>query len=368
MTPRRRERMPVVARFLRHLVLVTAVWAAWSVGRQPQAAEPDRTPAAEAVAAAIDRGLDWLESRQQADGSWGSGGFRGSAAVTASCTMAFVGSGSTATSGSRAPAVARSVRYLLGCASGSGLIAGREQAAHGPMYGHAFATTALADLYGETVEDEAIVAVLDRAARLIERTQNDEGGWRYQPLRRDADLSVTAGMLGALRALRNAGIDVSETTVERAVDYVRSLQNGDGGFRYLTAAGPSAGPRTAAALLSLLAAAVDGPLIDRGFEWLDAHPIRLDEQIRLESGDGYALYGLFYSAAARRRRGGAVWEDWYPRTAAILLEAQRADGSWHDPSCAEYGTAAALAVLQMPADLVPFLRPEPSRPSEPSRP
>lgn len=358
--------MTRLPRSLRIAVLLVAVGTICSWARSGKAEETEAAPTPEALAAAIDRGLDWLESRQQSDGSWGSGGFRASAAVTATCTMAFVGSGSTATSGSRSPAVARGVRYLLGCAAGSGLIAGREQSAHGPMYAHAFATTVLADLYGETDEDDAIARVLDPAARLIERTQNDEGGWRYQPLRRDADLSVTAGMLGALRALRNAGIDVSESTVERAVDYVRSLQNPDGGFRYLTAEGPSAAPRTAAALLSLLAAAADGPLIDRGFAWLDAHPIRLDERIRLESGDGYALYGLFYSAAARRRRGGSVWQEWYPRTAATLLGAQRPDGSWDDPSCAEFGTSAALAVLQMPADLVPFLRPDQPEPPGPS--
>ena len=34
------------------------------------------------------------------------------------------------------------------------------------------------------------------------------------------------------------------------------------------------------------------------------------------------------------------------------LAAQQADGSWRDPSCPEYGTAAALTVLQMAVGLV----------------
>ena len=38
----------------------------------------------------------------------------------------------------------------------------------------------------------------------------------------------------------------------------------------------------------------------------------------------------------------------------MLLAAQREDGSWQDPSCPEYGTSAALTVLQMPADLTPL--------------
>ncbi|MFN5757847.1 MAG: prenyltransferase/squalene oxidase repeat-containing protein, partial [Planctomycetia bacterium] len=303
----------------------------------------------------IERGLDWLEAAQQPDGSWGSGAFRGSAAVTATCTMAMVGSGSTPSEGPRARAVARAVSFLLASAGGSGLIAGREQAAHGPMYGHAFATIALAELYGETDDDAAVASALEAARRLIERTQNDEGGWRYQPLPRDADISVTAAMLNALRALRNAGFDVSAEAVDRAVAYLRRLQNADGGFRYQSSAGPSASPRTAAALFALVAAGGGKEeAVRRGFEWLDAHPVKLGTTIRLESGDGYALYGLAATAAALWQRGDADWESWYPATAATLVAAQRDDGSWQDPSCAEYGTSAALTVLQTPKDLTPL--------------
>ena len=307
------------------------------------------------IEASIARGLDWLESAQQPDGSWGSAAFRGSAAVTATCTMAMVGSGSTPTAGPRSRAVARAVAFLLGSAGGSGLISGREQAAHGPMYGHAFATIALAELYGETDDDAAVAEALDGARRLIERTQNKEGGWRYQPIPRDADISVTAAMLNALRALRNAGFDVSAEAVERGVAYLRRLQNDDGGFRYQSSAGPSASPRTAAALFALVAAGGgEEEPVRRGFDWLDAHPVKLGTTIKLESGDGYALYGLAATAAALWQRGDADWEAWYPATAATLIAAQREDGSWQDPSCPEYGTSAALTVLQMPNDLTPL--------------
>jgi hypothetical protein len=319
---------------------------------QPDA-EVTPTGADERIDAAVERGLDWLTAAQQPDGSWGSGAFRGSAAVTAHGMMTLVGAGNTPASGRQAAGVTRAVTFLLAAAGVSGLIAGREEAAHGPMYGHAFATIALAEVYGETEDDDAVAGVLERARDLIERTQNDEGGWRYQPERGAADISVTVAMLNALRALRNAGFDVSEPAVDGAVAYLRRLQNADGGFRYQSQPGPSAAPRTAAAVFALLAAGgADRQVVERGMAWLDAHPVRLG------AADGYALYGLFYTAAARWQLAGEgpaqAWQDWYAATSAALIAAQREDGSWADPSCPEYGTSAALAVLQMPGDLTPL--------------
>jgi len=323
-------------------------------GRVPaRAADP--APADAAIDAAVDRGIGWLLDAQRPDGSWGSGAFRGSAAVTAQVILALVADGSTPASGPHAAACGRGVDYLVACAGADGLIAGNEQAAHGPMYGHAFAMTALAAVYGETEDDPRIAQILGAARDLVERIQNDEGGWRYQPVRRDADLSVTAAVLVALRSLHDVGFTVSAGCVDRAADYLLALENPAGGFRYLAAAGPSGSPRTAAAVFALVVAGRgDDPAVDRGIEWLDTEPLAL------ESADGYALYGFANEAAARRRLRGKVagFTQWHASVASRLLAAQRADGAWVDPSCPEYGTAAAVAVLRMPAGLVPLFQGE----------
>lgn len=310
-------------------------------------------PAGEVIEAAADRGIGWLLDAQRPDGSWGSGAYRGSAAVTAQVVLALVADGSTPASGPHAAAVARGVDALIGRAGADGLIAGNEQAAHGPMYGHAFAMTALAAVYGETENDRRIAEILGAARDLVERIQNDEGGWRYQPVRRDADVSVTSAMLVALRSLHDVGLEVSAGCVDRAADYLLAAANPDGGFRYLAAAGPSASPRTAAALFALVVAGRgDDPAVGRGIAWLDAEPVTLG------SADGYALYGLANEAAARFRLRGQVagFEAWHAAAAARLLAAQRPDGAWEDPSCPEYGTAAAVAVLRMPAGLMPLFQ------------
>ena len=73
------------------------------------------------------------------------------------------------------------------------------------MYGHGFATLFLAEVYGMH-PDPDLRQKLVKAVKLIINTQNDEGGWRYQPERREADISVTICQVMALRAARNAGI------------------------------------------------------------------------------------------------------------------------------------------------------------------
>ena len=337
------------------------LWAAWCAGPVP--AQPAPETGSDDVARACTRGLEWLAVAQQPDGSWGSGPFRGSVAVTAQAILSLVAAGNTAVSGPQSESVARGVGYLVASAGPAGLIQGNEQAAHGPMYGHAYAPLALAELYGETAEDEAIAPILDRARGVIEASQNEEGGWRYQPLRRDADASVTAGMIVALRGLRNSGFEVSEPAVDRGVAYLLRLQNPDGGFRYQAAAGPGGSARTAASLFALIAAGVgEGDAIDRGFAWLADHPMRLGRPGGKQADNGYAMYGLAASAAAIWRRGGGAWDAWYAAAAADLLDAQQPDGSWRDPSCPEYGTSAALSVLQMPNDLTPLFQRERTTP------
>ena len=45
-----------------------------------------------------------------------------------------------------------------------------------------------------------VLGVIGVIVWLIVRTQNDQGGWRYQPVKYDADLSVTICQIMALRA------------------------------------------------------------------------------------------------------------------------------------------------------------------------
>jgi hypothetical protein len=308
---------------------------------------PSPPPAASAASAAVNRGIAWLVAAQNPDGSWGSQRFRGSVAVTAHGLLALASTGSTGLAGPHAEAAQKAVDFLLGSAGSNGLIAGNEAAANGPMYGHAYAIQALAELSGETARPE-LAATIRRGCRLLEQTQNEEGGWRYQPRRGDADISVTAAAVVALEAASAAGVPVSQEVMKKAVGYLRKLQNADGGFRYQSPPGPSGSARTAVALvaIALTSPGATEPLA-AGRGWLRRHPVHADP------ADGYAAYGLLASSTAAWQEGPHMWGQWYAKSASGLLAAQREDGSWSDPSCEEYGTAAAILSLTAANGLLP---------------
>jgi len=312
------------------------------------------TPAAER---AIERGLKWLADRQHEDGSFGSAAYRGNVAVTGLSGMAFMSGGSTAGRGPYGREVTQCVDYVLANSQQSGFITAPRSVSYGPMYGHGFAALFLAECYGMAPRPE-LRDKLSRAVELIVNTQNQDGGWRYQPRRADADISVTVCQVMALRAARNAGIAVPNKTIDRCIDYVKRSQNADGGFMYMVGGGESAFARSAAGLVALYSAGVyEGPEIDKGLGYL--------AQFRPTKGvvrrENHYFYGHYYAVQAMWQAGGEHWQQWYPAIRDELVAAQRKDGGFTSPIgatpvCSEYDAAMALIVLQMPENYLPIFQ------------
>ena len=236
--------------------------------------------------------------------------------------------------------------------SPSGFIAVVAASTHGPMYSHGFGTLFLAEAYGMTHRPE-IREKLQKAVRLIIDTQNIEGGWRYQPVRRDADLSVTICQINALRAARNAGLFIPKETVDACIRYVKRSQNPDGGFRYMLQGGASAFPRSAAGVVALQSAGeYDTKEVRDGVAYLRQYM----REIKLGNRYSHYFYGHYYAAQAMWLRGGEDWAEWYPAIRNELLHRQAATGFWSDSICNEYGTAMALIILQIPNNYLPIFQ------------
>ena len=175
------------------------------------------------------------------------------------------------------------------------------------MYGHAFALMFLAECQKAAPKDE-IKEKIDRAVKLIVKSQNKEGGWRYLPKPGDADLSVTVTQLMALAAVRDAGVDVPKEVIDRAIDYVKKSQNDDGGFRYLLQGGTSGFARSAAAVTALYRAGADGDReeVRKGYDYVAKFPA--GETIG--QPEVFYFYGHYYAAQvmshARRGRLGSL--------------------------------------------------------------
>jgi hypothetical protein len=303
---------------------------------------------------AIKAGLDWLAKSQNGDGSFGSSTYRGNIAVTSLAGLAFMAAGSSPGRGPYGAPIDKALLYVMENTSPAGFIAVAAASTHGPMYSHGFGTLFLAEAYGMTHRPE-IREKLQKAVRLIIDTQNVEGGWRYQPVRRDADLSVTICQINALRAARNAGIYVPKETVENCIRYVKQSQNPDGGFRYMLQGGASSFPRSAAGIVALYSAAVyDAKEVEAGIAYLKQYM----PEIKLGSRYSHYFYGHYYAAQAMWIRGGDEWAVWYPAIRDELVKRQSvsAGGYWSDSICNEYGTAMALIILQMPNNYLPIFQ------------
>ncbi|MFU8829590.1 MAG: prenyltransferase/squalene oxidase repeat-containing protein, partial [Phycisphaerales bacterium] len=232
---------------------------------------------------------------------------------------------------------------------------------HGPMYGHGFATLFLGEVYGMTAGGDNTAQArrthdaLVRAVRLIVQTQNEEGGWRYNPTPHDADISVTITQIMALRSARNAGIEVPIETINKAVEYVRLCQNPDGGFRYQAGRGASAWPRSAAGVASLYYAGIyDGDEIERGLDYIVQ--TSMPGQARNMGGAHY-FYGHYYAVQTMFLAGGERWATWWPAIRDEVIGRQESNGSWADNSAGTpYGTAMALIILQMPKRYLPIFQ------------
>lgn len=321
------------------------------------------TPGADA---AIRSGLAYLAGTQhKTEGYWrsgaGSGGYP--CAMTSLAGLALLASGNTPLEGPYAPHVRRAIEYLLTQANAnpSGLIASMEEEMR-PMYGHGFAMLFLAQAYGmerDEMRRQRIRKVLQRAVALTEAAQSADGGWMYTPDARTDEGSVTVTQIQGLRAVRNAGIRVPRTVIDRATDYIRKCANPDGGIRYQASQPPGS-----TSLPAITAAAVATMYNAGQYE----HPVAqgaLKFTLRVMQAQGasgayggHQSYAMLYAGQAMYLSGEENWKFYFPPVRDDLIRMQnRSDGSWNDPGVGPtFGTAVALLTLQLPYKHLPILQ------------
>jgi hypothetical protein len=169
---------------------------------------------------AIERGLAYLASIQNEDGSWSLQGhgskvlLRSDTAATGLCLLAYQGAGYTHRQHQYADTVSRALKFLLDNQRTNGDLYRKENTISDrnvALYSHGIAALALCEAYGMT-QDAELKEPAQASLNYIANTQHRQrGGWRYTP-GISADTSVTGWMMMALKSGQLSGLDVPEET------------------------------------------------------------------------------------------------------------------------------------------------------------
>lgn len=360
-------------------LLLTSFLCVPTAPAQPKEKEEKRVEMNDATKKATAKALEWLKSKQNADGSFSDGQYAHNTAITSYAMLAFMSQGHMPNQGQYGPEVAKAARFLVASQGADGYLVG---ARGGNMYCHAMATLALAELYGQT-NDDALKEPVKKATTLIIGSQNadpqfpqDNGGWRYGPTKLGrADVSVTIMQVMALRAAKSAGMHVPDSVKDKALAYIKSCYIPKvGAFGYMTDRKEPGFARTAAGLCVLF---LSGEYGDKEGKFAAAKdPASVEKRAKnqeiIDKSVGYLktsfnththfYYGHYYASHAMHQVGGEEWERWYGRLVEYFVTSgsQSADGSWSATKQREVGpvyqTSVAIIVLSVPSHYLPIFQ------------
>lgn len=210
------------------------------------------------------------------------------------------------------------------------------------MYGHGIICLMLGEILGmgvDEAQDKLVRERLKKGIELILRAQavpkkspKDNGGWRYTPDAPDADLSVSSWQLMALRAAKDAGLDVPKTAIDKALAYVKNCyysntQKKDGKvvnlFSYTAGAQHGTFGAAAGGLLVLqICGDFDAPEVKAAADYFLTYAIP-----PLQSNE-HVYYGLYYYSQAMNQRGDKYADHARQVVHDYLVKTQLPDGSW----------------------------------------
>ena len=313
----------------------------------------------------IDQGLRYLAHRQISEGNkrgaFGTAGYAAGVAVTALAGLAFLCNGSTPVSGPYQKNIKLCTEFILKNVRSSGYISENDTTRRfSNMYGHGYAMLYLSQVYGMSKQRE-LEKKLAKAIKMTCEIQNNLGGWRYQPVARDADLSITICQVMALRAAHSAGFQVSDEVRTKTIEYVDKCHKKDGSFQYTEKGGRISLALTAAGVVSYYSAGIyEGPKIEASLKWIYNH--RPGKATRQQVSPMNYYYAHYYAVQAMwhaQLQHPEYWNTWYPLIRDELIDTKRSrDGTWADSRVGpEFGTAMSCIILQIPFNYVPVFSP-----------
>jgi len=305
------------------------------------------------------RSLAYLATTQQEDGTWPGASNNGSA-ITGICVMAFMASGGDPDFGPYAENIRKALRrIILDQDAQTGHIAG---GGHGSMYHHGLAMLALSEAYGVVnerllwqgsdapVEDRRTIGqALELAVRcaLTAQKRNPFGAWRYSPGSQDADTTVSGTVLMGLLGARNAGIEIPNEAVEKALSFFRlsTMQDGNVSYQPAQSHGDGICRASIATLVFAVAKRKDLPEYKAAAGFIKQ---RIDQDV-----NQHPFYARYYLAQALFQSDLEAWKAWNQRIVDKFQKMQKADGSIPSSYGPAYGTGMSVLALALNYRLLP---------------
>jgi hypothetical protein len=280
--------------------------------------------------AAIVKGLKWLQTTQDPEGSWGEkdkdekGNPKPSDknAMTGMALLCFLGHCELQDSPDYGGTVQKAIKFLTSTTP-------EPKIDQRGSYSHPIRTYALCEAYTMT-EIKRLEEFAKRATIHIIKGQNENGGWGYSYGKGPAahtDLSVAGWNIQALKAAAYTGIEISglDEAMDKAIKYVKECQDNIGRFAYQR--GRTGKPSlTGTGVLSLQMWKNAGSIeVRKGLDWIVANQKKEWKDVN--------IYEWYYHAQACFQAtgvsgGSKYWGAWNNDFQQIVCGAQQSDGHW----------------------------------------
>jgi hypothetical protein len=302
-----------------------------------------------------EKGMQYLAKTQSSNGDW-TGGQQGPG-VTGLGLMVFLASGEDPNFGLYSNNVRRALRSIITKQDADTGYLGSS------MYHHGFAMLALAEAYGavddrhiwpEGKKPRSIGAALELAVRaaINSQTKNPLGAWRYSPSSTDADTSVSGAVLVGLLAARNAGIEVPDKSIDKAISFYTKMTAASGQVAYSGGLGGFDESLARISIATLVYAVARRKDLTQFKATLGYLVNKLEFTGR--SGFGWVNYQRYYQAQALFQGDVEAWKKWNNLLVRQLKATQQADGSFPGQHGQAVSTSLSLLAVALNYRFLPI--------------
>ncbi|MBH55715.1 MAG: hypothetical protein CMJ82_00830 [Planctomycetaceae bacterium] len=261
-----------------------------------------------ATEAAVARGLEWLARHQEPAGHWSLHKFNAhpgctcqnpgqsitDAGATALALLPFLGAGQTHIAGMYKDEVRAGLDFLLDNQAPDGDLSTGARG-NTRLYTHGQAAIVLCEAYMMS-GDQRLKQPAQNAITFIIAAQHHQGGWRYNP-GQPGDTSVVGWQIMALQSARAAGLQVPNSVLQKANQFLNSVQAPNQLYAYQPRVSPTH-VMTAEAILCryYLGHGRNASTIATGINHL------IDNHLPNRSGEN--IYYLYYGTQVMHHYGG----------------------------------------------------------------